>query len=131
MINWTPDGFIGRLFATMKPYAPPPPPGASPPPMWGDESHVRDLFADTVADLTLRRETVVMDRCSTPLEFREYWKANYGPTIATYRFNEGDPDRLAALDADFLALLEESDTATESGRTAYPAEYLLVTATKR
>ena len=29
MINWTPEGFIGNLFATMKPYAPPPPPGAA------------------------------------------------------------------------------------------------------
>lgn len=131
MINWTPDGFIGRLFATMKPYAPPPPPGASPAPLWGDEGHVRELFGDSVADLTLCRETVVMDRCATPLEFREYWKANYGPTIATYRFNESDPERSAALDADFLALLEQADTATESDRTAYPAEYLLVTATKR
>jgi ubiquinone/menaquinone biosynthesis C-methylase UbiE len=131
LINWTPEGFIGRLFATMKPYAPPPPPGASPAPLWGDEDHVRDLFADTVVDLTFRRATVVMDRCATPHEFREYWKANYGPTIATYRFNEGDPERLAALDADFLALLEQSDTATESDSTAYPAEYLLVTATKR
>ncbi len=131
MINWTPDGFIGRLFATMKPYAPPAPPGASPAPLWGDEDHVRDLFADAVVDLALRRETVVMDRCATPLAFREYWKANYGPTIATYRFNEDDPERLAALDADFLTLLEQADTATESDRTAYPAEYLLVTATKR
>lgn len=25
---WTPEGFIGRLLATMKPYLPPPPPGA-------------------------------------------------------------------------------------------------------
>ncbi len=67
MINWTPDGFIGRLFATMKPYAAPPPAGASPPPLWGDEDHVRDLFGDEVSDLTMRRETVVMDRCATPL----------------------------------------------------------------
>jgi hypothetical protein len=29
MINWTPEGFIGNLFKTMKPYAPPPPPGAT------------------------------------------------------------------------------------------------------
>jgi SAM-dependent methyltransferase len=38
MINWTPEGFIGNLFATMKPYAPPPPPGATPAPLWGDEA---------------------------------------------------------------------------------------------
>ena len=48
MINWTPEGFIGNLFATMKPYAPPPPPGASPAPLWGDEKHVRKLFGDRV-----------------------------------------------------------------------------------
>ncbi|MFC5136722.1 class I SAM-dependent methyltransferase [Actinomycetospora rhizophila] len=31
MINWAPPGFIGQLFATMKPYAPPPPPARAPP----------------------------------------------------------------------------------------------------
>src|SRR5688572_30395405 len=30
LIAWTPAGFIGQMFATMKPYAPPPPPGAQP-----------------------------------------------------------------------------------------------------
>ncbi|MDZ4269837.1 MAG: class I SAM-dependent methyltransferase [Mycobacterium sp.] len=131
MINWTPDGFIGNLFATMKPYAPPPPPGASPAPMWGDEDHVRELFGDKVTDLAVRRETVLMDHCATPQEFREYWKRNYGPTIATYRFNEADQDRIAALDRDFLALLEDWNQSTEAGRTAYSAEYLVVTATRR
>ena len=29
LLSWTPGGFIGQMFATMKPYAPPPPPGAS------------------------------------------------------------------------------------------------------
>ncbi|HET6393470.1 MAG TPA: methyltransferase domain-containing protein, partial [Blastococcus sp.] len=43
IISWTPEGFIGQLFATMKPYAPPPPPGASPPPKWGSEEHVLGL----------------------------------------------------------------------------------------
>lgn len=128
MINWTPGGFIGNLFATMKPYAPPPPPGASPAPLWGDEDHVRELFGHRVTDLTMRRETVLMDHCASPLEFREYWKRNYGPTIAVYTYNEGDPTKIAALDRDFLALLETWNEATGQGRTAYPAEYLLVTA---
>ena len=35
LINWTPAGFIGQLFATMKPFAPPPPAGAQPPPAVG------------------------------------------------------------------------------------------------
>jgi SAM-dependent methyltransferase len=128
MINWTPTGFIGNLFATMKPYAPPAPAGASPAPLWGDESHLRTLFGDRV-DLTVQRNTIRMDHCPDPLTFREYWKRNYGPTIAVYRYlgdSADSGDRLAALDRDFLAFLTEWD------RGGYwDAEYLLVTATKR
>lgn len=28
LLSWTPEGFIGQLFATMRPYSAPPPPGA-------------------------------------------------------------------------------------------------------
>ena len=130
MINWTPEGFIGNLFRTMGPYAPPPPPGATPPPRWGDEQHVRDLLGDRVTDLQMRRQTVVMDHCDDPLAFREYWKRNYGPTIAVYKYNADDPERTAALDRDFLEFLTTWNTATQTGRTFYAAEYLLVTARK-
>ncbi|WP_181783076.1 class I SAM-dependent methyltransferase [Pseudonocardia pini] len=131
MINWTPEGFLGNLFRTMGPYAPPPPPGATPAPRWGDEQHVRELFGDQVTDLDLRRRTIVMDHSPSPTAFREYWKQNYGPVIAVYRFNADDPDRTAALDADFLRFLTEWNQADEPGRTAYTAEYLLVTARRR
>jgi SAM-dependent methyltransferase len=126
MINWTPEGFIGQLFATMKPFAPPPPPGASPAPLWGSEDHVRTLFGDRVDDLALRRQTVTLDLCADPLEFREYWKRNYGPTISAYGFNADKPAQREALDRDFLDYL----TRTQRG-AVWEAEYLLVTATKR
>lgn len=127
LINWTPEGFIGNLFATMKPYAPPPPAGASPPPLWGSETHISELFGDRVDGLTMRRQTVAMDHCTDPTEFREYWKRNYGPTIAAYKFNSDQPDRVDALDRDFLEFL----TAWQQDRGGWDAEYLLVTATKR
>ncbi len=130
LINWTPEGFIGNLFATMKPYAPPPPPGAGPPPLWGDEDHVRALFGDRVDDLTMRRQTVALDRSADPLEFREYWKANYGPTIAAYAFNAGRPDQIEALDRDFIGFLTEWNRGGP-GRPRWAAEYLLVTGSKR
>lgn len=126
LINWTPTGFIGQLFATMKPFAPPPPPGASPAPLWGDEAHVTDLFGDRVADVSMRRRTVLLDRCSGPLEFREYWKRNYGPTIAVYAYNADKPEEVAALDDAFLDFLASTQ---DDGR--WEAEYLLVTATRR
>src|SRR6478736_6293405 len=74
LINWTPQGFIGNLFKTMKPYAPPPPPGAAPPPLWRDEDQVSELFGDRVANLEMRRHEVTTDHSPSPLEFREYWK---------------------------------------------------------
>jgi ubiquinone/menaquinone biosynthesis C-methylase UbiE len=127
MINWTPQGFIGNLFKTMKPYAPPPPPGASPAPLWGDEQHVRELFGDRVTDLETRRQVVALDYRTDPTEFREYWKAKYGPTIATYRFNADRPERVAELDRDFLQFLSTWQGTAGAG---YAAEYLLLTARK-
>lgn len=131
MINWTPEGFIGNLFATLRPYAQPAPAGASPPPLWGDENHVRALFDGEVTDLTTSRQTVHIDHCATPEEFREYWKRNYGPTIAAYRYNAEHPDRIESLDRDFLQLVNHWNRSTDPQRTSYHAEYLLVTATKR
>ncbi|KAB7756012.1 MULTISPECIES: class I SAM-dependent methyltransferase [Mycobacteriaceae] len=131
MINWTPTGFIGQLFATMKPYATPLPPGASPALLWGDDNHVRELFGDKVTELTVQRQTVTMARCPTPVEFREYWKTNYGPTIAVYNFNADQPDRIAQLDSDFEQFLTAANQSTAPGHTLYQAEYLLVTAVKR
>jgi ubiquinone/menaquinone biosynthesis C-methylase UbiE len=126
MINWTPQGLIGNLFKTMAPYAPPPPPGATPAPRWGDEEHVRSLFGDRVVELEMRRQRTRMAEGSDPTEFREYWKRNYGPTIAVYKFNADQPERIAALDRDFLQFL--TDWRDGSG---WDAEYLLVTARKR
>jgi ubiquinone/menaquinone biosynthesis C-methylase UbiE len=104
LINWTPQGFIGQMFATMKPYAPPPPPGAKPAPLWGDEDHVRTLLGDRVTSIETRRQNLRVDAFGTPEEFREYFKTNYGPTISVYKFNEADPDKIAGLDHDLAEL---------------------------
>jgi ubiquinone/menaquinone biosynthesis C-methylase UbiE len=129
LINWTPQGFIGQLFATMKPYVPPPPAGAQPAPLWGDESHVRALLGDRVTDVATTRQLLTVDAYAAPEGFRDYFKTNYGPTIAAYRANADAPDRLAALDADLAELARRYDRGTP-GRTVLEWEYLLVTARK-
>ena len=130
MVNWTPAGFIGQLFRTMGPFAPPPPPGAQPPPLWGDTAHVEELFGDRVTGLETPTRHVSFDRCTDPLEFREYWKRAYGPTIAVYAANAADPDRVAELDDAFLTFLTEWNRAPAGEPARYEAEYLLVTARK-
>lgn len=126
LISWTPEGFIGRMLATMRPFMPAPPPGAQPPPLWGTEQHVRSLLGDRVTDVVATRKTVTVDRFAAPEEFREYFKANYGPTIATYRGIADDPDRVAALDEALADLARSNDRGTD--RTVMDWEYLLVTA---
>lgn len=126
LLNWTPAGFIGQLFATMKPYAPTPPPGASPPPLWGDLDHVHTLLGNRVTDLEARQQTLRVDWFADGAAFRDYFKQNYGPTIAVYRSLADDPDRTAALDADLAALGDRFDL----GGGVMEWEYLLVTATR-
>jgi hypothetical protein len=126
MLSWTPEGFIGQMFATMQAYAPPPPPGAQPPPLWGSESHVRALLADRVTDVVAHRQTVRIDRFDTPADLRDYFKVRYGPTIAVYRAIADDPEKIARLDRDLVALVERFDTGTGTVDLAW--EYLLLTA---
>ena len=125
LLSWTPEGFIGRMFATMKPYAPPPPPGAQPPPLWGAESHVRDLLGDRVGDVEAVRERLPVTRFGSGAEFRDFFKATYGPTIMVYRTLADTPERVAELDSALAALGNE---ALSDGRMEW--EYLLLTATR-
>lgn len=127
LLNWTPEGFIGQMFATMKPYAAPPPPGAQPPPLWGSEEHVRALLGDRVTELTALRRTLRVDQFADPAAFCTFFKERYGPTIATYRGVADDPVRVAELDAALDDLVRRFDTGTD-GTTVMNWEYLLVVA---
>jgi len=129
LLSWTPEGFIGELFATMKPYAPPPPPGAQPPPLWGKEEHVRELLGERVTDVEVRRQTLEVTRYGVPEDFREHFKTNYGPTIAAYRNIADDPERVASLDQALADLARRYDRG--DGKTVLDWEYLLVAAHKR
>jgi SAM-dependent methyltransferase len=126
LISWTPEGFVGELFRTMRPYAPPPPPGAQPPPLWGDDEHVRGLLADRVTDVVARRRSVAVSAFDSPEDFRDFWRSAYGPTIVAYRNIADDPDRVAALDRDLAALAARYDRGR--GSLVMDWEYLLLTA---
>lgn len=123
LLSWTPSGFIGQMFATMKPYAPPPPPGAQPPPLWGDADHVRALFGDRVSDVSAVRQDLRVEIYPTPESFRDTFKVQYGPTIAAYRGLADDADRTAALDRELADLARRYDRG--DGSTVMDWEYLV------
>lgn len=124
LLSWTPGGFVGQLFAAMRPFNPPPPPGTQPPPLWGDERHVRDLLGDRVTGVRAETRALRVERFAQPQAFREYFKTNYGPTVAAYRSLAGDPGRTAELDR----VLDELAAGFTDGAGAMRWEYLLLTA---
>lgn len=124
LINWTPNGFVGQLFAALKPFVPAPPPGASPGPLWGDPEHVRMLFGDAITRLDAQRRTLAVDHFASGGEFRDFFASFYGPTIAAYRNVATDPSRVAALDRALIELAD--DHGARSGHMEW--EYLLVVA---
>ena len=128
LVSWTPRGFVGRMFAVMKPFVPPPPPGAQPPPLWGEEAHVRELFGERITDLKTSRQNVVVDAFETPVAFVDFFRANYGPTVAAYRGLADDPVRAAALDEGLASLARCHDRGR--GKMIMDWEYLLVKCTR-
>ncbi len=126
LANWTPDGFIGQLFATVGRRVPPPP-GLTPPPLWGTEEHVRGLLGDGVSDLRLTRRTYTF-RFLSPIHFVEFFREHYGPTLKA--FAGLDEAGRRALTDDIADLVRRFDRLGGDGPVAIPAEYLEVVATR-
>src|SRR5688572_27840591 len=55
MINFVPDGLAEEYFGLFACHAPPPPAGTLSPTQWGSEAHVRALFGDVIAALSMTR----------------------------------------------------------------------------
>jgi ubiquinone/menaquinone biosynthesis C-methylase UbiE len=127
MINFTPEGLAGDFFATLGPYMPPPPPTALPPLLWGSEDHVRELFGGRVDSLELTRREYV-ERAASPRDYCELFKRTFGPVVGTYASLADQPDRLEALDRDFLEFARRANRGGPEGPAEYCYEYLLVVA---
>ncbi len=128
LLSWTPEGMLGDLFRVMRPFAPPPPPGAQPPPLWGSEDHLAELFGDRVRFSTLQRDTLEITAFQRPLDYREHFKAYYGPTIATYKNARanGQEEELDQALADFCHRWNRGS----DDQARFEKEYLLAIGTR-
>ena len=128
LLSWTPEGMLGALFATMKPFAPAPPPGVQPPPLWGGEEHLRGLLGDRVNLHTLERETLEITAFEQPREYGEHFKTYYGPTIAV-RANAERDGRAQEFDDALDAFCDEWNRGTPD-QARFEQEYLVAVGTK-
>ena len=131
LISFVPDGVAGEFFEVIGRYAPPPPPGALPPVLWGSEEHVRELFGDQVSSLDLTRKSYVERSPGSAGDYVEFFKETFGPLIAIRGLLADDPERLAALDEDFLEFATRANTGTPEGPAEYEYAFLLVVARTR
>lgn len=106
-LNWTPEGFYGKLLSTIRPYRPTLPAGAPHEVWWGSEDYVSGLFRDHVSDIRTRRGSLTVDRFGCPDECRDYFKNFYGPAINAYRSIADSPECVATLDAEITELCRE------------------------
>jgi ubiquinone/menaquinone biosynthesis C-methylase UbiE len=133
LIAFVDEGLSGEFFALAGRFAPPPAPGELPPILWGDENHVRELLGDRVASLDLSHRQYVEKLSSppaTPQAYVDFYKETFGPVIALYGSLADEPERVAALDREFLDLATRWNQGTPEA-AEYHYDYLLIVARPR
>ena len=121
LANWTPEGFLGRLFATTARHVSPAP-GLDSPFLWGTEPHIVRLFGRQAIDIRCERKVFNM-RYLSPAHWLQVFRDYYGPTQKA--FATLDPEGQRALELDIIALLESMNIGGP-GSLVVPAEYLQV-----
>ena len=125
LANWTPAGFIGRLFKVIGAQLPPPA-GLQSPALWGTKAHLSSLFPQA-SDIACEPRMFNF-RYRSAAHFVQVFRDYYGPTHKA--FAALDATRAAALAADIVALLEELNVGGRHSLVV-PGEYLEVVITKR
>ena len=78
LANWTPEGFIGRLFEVVSAFVPPPA-GLRSPMEWGTEPRLVELFGPQATDIRTTRRTYTF-RYRSAEHWIEVFRTYYGPT---------------------------------------------------
>jgi len=125
MANWTPAGFIGRLFKVIGGHVPPPA-GLKSPAMWGSEAYLAELFGASAAHIRCERR-VFNFRYRSAAHWVQVFRDYYGPTHKA--FAALDAAGQQALERDLQSLLAELNVAGEAALVV-PGEYLEVVITK-
>jgi SAM-dependent methyltransferase len=126
LANWTPDGFIGRLFKVIGAHVPPPP-GLRSPALWGTAAHLDALFGASAREIRCQARRFNF-RYRSPEHWLQVFRDYYGPTHKA--FAALDAAGAKALERDITDLLRQMNVAGASSLVV-PAEYLEVVVTKR
>jgi len=126
MGNWTPSGFVGKMFALSAKHVPPPP-GIPAPSLWGDENVVRQRLGSGARHIQCTRVMCDFRYPFPPAQVVQLFRDYFGPTQVA--FSKLDAKGQTAMATDLERLWNEQNQATD-GTTLIPAEYLEVHAVR-
>lgn len=119
MANWTPQGFVGQMFAIIGRYVPPP---AMPSPLlWGVEDTLRERFAGRVSSLEITRRLYPFEYPFGPARVADFFRAHYGPTHRA--FAALDAARQNEMRDELVSMWSKLNLADDS-TTRFDGEYL-------
>lgn len=124
LANWTPDGFVGRLFKTIGKHVPPPQ-GLQSPALWGTRAHLEQLFGSKAGIKAEMRNFAF--RYKSPAHCLAIFRGYYGPVLKAFAALEGNARD--SLERNLLALMEGANVARDGSMVA-PSSYLEVVVTK-
>ena len=102
--TWPPEHLIGRVFAFVGRNSPPPPAGAAPPPLWGHPATVTERLGTRFDAPFFERGTMAFPALSIE-HYRLFMERSVGPIQKLVESVATEPDRLAALRAEFDAMV--------------------------
>jgi hypothetical protein len=114
------------MFEILKGYLPPAPAFASPPPLWGDEIHVRKLFAGLPVELEFMKGSTPF-RFDSGEHFIAFFEAHYGPLVKARERLSGE-GTWEECRTRIARLLDDHSVADD--RLDAPSEYLTTVARK-
>ena len=124
MANWRPEGFQGGFFDILKRYRPPEPEGVEPSSRWGEETCVRERFADYAEEVRIEPHTVPW-RFASLQEMAEFFQ-NSLPRPP----QQLDDEQRQKLAMEMLEHVQRHNQADDDS-VAIDAEYAIVVARKK
>ena len=119
LASWTPDGFIGQVFALVG-RTMPPPAGMKSPSLWGTVPHCEQLFEGAVRSLrSVHREFAF--RYLSAAHFIDVFRAFYGPIHKLY--GALSEEKAAAFTAELTDLIERFNRSGDE-TVVIPSKYL-------
>jgi len=126
MANWTPGGFVGKMFKAIAKYIAPS--GMPSPVLWGDEATVRDRFREGTSEVKCALRTYHFEYPFPPDAVVDFFRKNYGPM--TLAFESLDATGQEQLRGELVSLWSIHNKS-EGNTTLVDAEYLEVIVTRK